>query len=71
MRALTLSVRDPRSPKSLGWGDDDRPLGVRLQTVLVEIAEDNRADDDSVGMIARLWTKLGVRPRVERSARVD
>lgn len=68
---VTLSARDPRSPKSLGWNDDDHPLGVRLQTVLVEIAEDSRPDDDSLGMVARLWTKLGFRPRVERSARVD
>jgi hypothetical protein len=44
---VTLSVRDPRSPKSLGWSDDDRALGVRLRGLLVEITEDNRPDDDT------------------------
>ena len=55
---VTISVRDPRTPKSFGWYDDDRLLGVRLQTVLVEIAEDRGPEDDPVGMVARLWTKV-------------
>jgi hypothetical protein len=54
---VTLSVRDPRSPKSLGWHDDDRPLGVRLQTILV--VEDDDPRDDSRRTAARIWRKLG------------
>jgi hypothetical protein len=36
---VALSVRDPRSPRSLGWSDDDRALGVRLRSMHLEMAE--------------------------------
>jgi hypothetical protein len=30
---VTLVVHDPRSPTSIGWAGDDRPLGLHLRAV--------------------------------------
>jgi hypothetical protein len=32
---LTLLVDDPKSPQSLGWSTDDRPLGISVRTLSV------------------------------------
>jgi hypothetical protein len=44
---VTISVRDPRSPESLGWSDDKRELGVRLRMILLEEVHEERDERDS------------------------
>ena len=67
---VTLSIRAPRSPRSLDWSDDDRPLGVRLQTILLEVAEQRRSYGDFLRALAPVPAKprhgLGARRTGDR-----
>lgn len=50
---VTLAVRDPRSPRVLGWSDDDRALGVRLRAMHLEL-EEGRVTPRVRRIVARL-----------------
>jgi hypothetical protein len=36
---LTFEIPTPRSPVSLGWNADDRPLGLRLARVAIGLGD--------------------------------
>jgi hypothetical protein len=65
---VTLVVHDPRSPTSIGWSGDDRPLGLHLRAVSFGSVRGS----GSVGrLIRRLLSRMRAGMRGSVSAAVD
>jgi hypothetical protein len=65
---VTLVVHDPRSPTSIGWSGDDRPLGLHLRAVRFGSVRGS----GSVGrLIRRLLSRIRAGMRGSVSAAVD